>query len=335
MFINDLRQERTLLQLTQEHHLNKLYAADNPSGILLCQKHHKGIRWQRRDLQNGQLITVNLSKKENKLAEKLAVNLYRLICIQNLQSQIAIIDNLIRNYSSGTQLKKTNAETEKEEIAQNSFLTGLPIDRLFYRVRNRPHEPADFFDVQSPYRPFIVAHLQSEYADIIEWYLGEFVQYNEHPERRQFPVKLGYNVRSKSEVMAADRLFEEGILFHYEERLLMQFGDPAWPDFLIPITLFEKYAWEHYGAMDEEKYYNRTRGKILNYLDNRCLPGINMITTYETRKNPLTEEQVDQKIRWIKYRYRLAFADLPPDESFNLYDLAAHVKQYRNGRGQV
>ena len=50
-----------------------------------------------------------------------------------------------------------------------------------------------------------------------------------------------------------------------------------------------------------------------------------MITTYETKQNPLTEEQVDQQIRWLKNRYRLAFSDLPPDESFNMYDLAAQV----------
>jgi hypothetical protein len=39
---------------------------------------------------------------------------------------------------------------------------------------------------------------------------------------------------------------------------------------------------------------------------------------------------VDQKIRWVKNRYRLTFTDLPPDESFNMYDLAAHVKLQRS-----
>ena len=144
-----------------------------------------------------------------------------------------------------------------------------------------------------------------------------------------FPVKLGFKVRSKSEVLEANRLYEEGILFHYEELVLLS-GEESYPDFCIPITIIEKYIWEHYGAMDKEGYFHRTRGRILKNLDNQWFPGINMITTYETRQHPLTEEQVDLRICWLKSRYRLAFPDLPPDESFNLYDLAAIVKYRRS-----
>ena len=57
-----------------------------------------------------------------------------------------------------------------------------------------------------------------------------------------------------------------------------------------------------------------------------------MITTYETRKNPLSGEQVENQVRWLKNRYRLAFSDLPPDESFNMYDLAAYAKYSKIGQ---
>ena len=67
----------------------------------------------------------------------------------------------------------------------------------------------------SPYNPFLISHLEKEYAEIINWYLGEYKRNEEHPEHLQFPVKLGFKVRSKSEVMEADKLFEAGILFHY------------------------------------------------------------------------------------------------------------------------
>ena len=165
----------------------------------------------------------------------------------------------------------------------------------------------------SPYRPSILSHLQKEYSDIIEWYLGDYKHNSDHAEHLLFPVKLGFKVRSKSEVTIADRLYERGILFHYEERILLS-EQENYPDFYIPITFWEKYAWEHFGAMDNDYYLGRSRGKILTYLDNDWFPGINMIATYETRQNPLTIEQVDQEIRWLENRYRLAFPDLPPDE---------------------
>ena len=65
-------------------------------------------------------------------------------------------------------------------------------------------------------------------------------------------------------------------------------------------------------------------------MDHKWFPGINMITTYETKQHPLTAEQVEQQIYFLKCRYRLAFPDLPSDESFKLYDLAAHVKLSRS-----
>ena len=70
----------------------------------------------------------------------------------------------------------------------------------------------------------------------------------------------------------------------------------------------------------------------MDYLDHQWLPGINMLTTYETKQNPLTEEQVDHVISWIESRYRLAFPDIPPDKSFNMYDLAAYVKSQRGSQ---
>ena len=71
-------------------------------------------------------------------------------------------------------------------------------------------------------------------------------------------------------MIAANRLHEEGILFHYEEILVA--GDDEFPDFFMMITVAEKYAWEHFGAMDNEKYHSRQRVKIMDYLDHQWFP---------------------------------------------------------------
>ena len=380
MFIKELQNERTLLENTLNHHLNKLYARDNPKGILLCQKNKKYYRWQHKYFLNGRSVTVDLHKADAPLAEKLAINLYRIVCIQYLQLQIISIDNMLLRRLSDKPLeigRQTNAgkssgagkqtdtskslgagkqtdtsksldagkqmdtskslgagrhmDTGKQmEVAGGGLLAENPLRELLRKVQNCPRVPADFFHIESPYRPFILSHLWREYTTVIDWYLGDFRQYTEHLEYRQFRIKLGYNVRSKSEVIAANRLHEEGILFHYEEILVA--GDDEFPDFFMMITVAEKYAWEHFGAMDNEKYHSRQRVKIMDYLDHQWFPGINMITTYETKQHPLTEEQVDHQIRWLKSRYRIAFPDLPPDESFNMYDLAGYVKRCRAGQ---
>ena len=335
MFIKELLHERNQLQLIQKHHLEKLNDLDNQAGVLLCSKHGNGFRWKRRYLQNGHVVTVDLHKTDKMLAEKLAVNLYRMISIEFLQKQMFSIDCLIRSMQTETKREKqfeTKGEKNFEEetkVVPGNLLAELSLHELLYKVRNYPRVPADFFDSQSPYRALIISHLEKEYAWIIDWYLGDFRQNPDHLEFRVHPVKLGYKVRSKSEVMEADRLLEEGILFHYEE-LIPHADDNSYSDFYIPVTIVEKYVWEHFGAMDKDKYFFRAKGKINEYLDQQWLPGINMITTYETKQYPMTEEKVDQMIRWLKGRYRIAFPDLPPDESFNLYDLAAIVKCRRS-----
>lgn len=324
MFIKELQQERSILVQQKNHHLQKLHASGNPEGILLFHKHHNGYRWQRRSVLEGHPYTEDLRKTDRQTAEKLAVNLYRMICIRYLQQQLDSIDFLLRN-----------AGADRPEGDEDSlYASAFTMQPLFPRVRNIPRVPADFFSSTSPYRMFLVAFLQREYAEILAWYLRKFPHNEEHPEHLLFPVRLGYNVRSKSEVLEADCLFEEGILFHYEEELVLQ-GGVAYPDFYIPITLLEKYAWEHFGGMDSERYFHRTRGKILDYLDSQWFPGINMITTYETRQHPLTEEDVLHKVRWLKNRYRLAFPDLPPDESFNMYDLASTVQEEKGTMSEL
>ena len=319
MLSEELSRTRNQLRHVQLHHLRILNAVDNPSGILLCQRHGNGFRWKRRYMQDGRIVTVDLPKTEKVLAEKLAVNLYRIECIEHLQKQIDSIDQLDRNLNSAA------LGDQKAEMLRGNILTEYSSHEFLYRVRFCPRKPADFFNSQSPYWPFITSHLEKEYAWIISWYLSEFKQSKEHPENLQFMTKLGFKVRSKSEVMEAEKLFDAGILFHYEEQV-PEAGDDCYPDFYIPIKLAERYIWEHLGAMDKENYFYRTRGKIVNYLDRHWLPGINLLMTCETRQYPLTEEQVDHQIEWLKGRYRIAFPDLPPDESFNLYDLAAVVK---------
>lgn len=332
MFINDLKQEHTLLRQIQNHHIQELYALQNQSGILLCQKQAKGYRWIKRDLQNGSPVNERIRKSDTVLMKNLALNLYRFVCIQYIQNQLDSLENVIRNYHSNVTESAGSfplkASTYSEKAGRIYTFADVPVRQLLAGTKNCPRTPAEFFGSQSPYRPFILSYLQNEYDEIIEWYLNDFPHNEEYPENLVFPVKLGFNVRSKSEVLIADRLYEEGILFHYEEQL--SFPDTnAFPDFLTMLSIYEKNIWEHFGAMDKEYYFNRARGKILTYLDNRWFPGVNMIATFETKQSPLTEESVDQKIRWLKNRYRLAFANLPPDESFNMYDLAASLKLQR------
>lgn len=74
-------------------------------------------------------------------------------------------------------------------------------------------------------------------------------------------------VRSKSEVIIANMLFERGLKFRYEVRLSASDGTFYLPDFTIRWN-GEDWYWEHWGRMDEERYRNHREEKVEWYKKN-------------------------------------------------------------------
>ncbi|MDZ4818446.1 MAG: AAA family ATPase [Planctomycetota bacterium] len=74
-------------------------------------------------------------------------------------------------------------------------------------------------------------------------------------------------VRSKSEVIIANMLFERGIKFRYEVRLSAPDGTFYLPDFTVRWN-GEDWYWEHWGRMDEEKYRKHREEKVAWYKKN-------------------------------------------------------------------
>jgi len=74
-------------------------------------------------------------------------------------------------------------------------------------------------------------------------------------------------VRSKSEVIIANMLFERGVRFKYEAKLAASDGTFYLPDFSI-LWNGEHWYWEHWGRMDEERYRNHRDEKVAWYKKN-------------------------------------------------------------------
>ena len=118
-------------------------------------------------------------------------------------------------------------------------------------------------------------------------------------EEHMFLTEKGDYVRSKSEYIIANRLNKKGIPYHYEQKLAFEHGFLRYyPDFTIlkPTTL-ETYYWEHFGMMDDEKYFTSTKKKLDIYAEYDIFPGTNLILTFETAQSPLTVEHIDRQIK--------------------------------------
>lgn len=106
----------------------------------------------------------------------------------------------------------------------------------------------------------------------------------------------GCKVRSKSEVIIADALWQHGIPFKYEAPVIINEGI-YYPDFTTrhPMTGEIKY-WEHFGMMDDHKYVSKNMSKVELFSENGIIPSFNLILTFETENKPLDVNIVERII---------------------------------------
>ena len=140
----------------------------------------------------------------------------------------------------------------------------------------------------------------------------------------KYKTLRGEYVGSKSEVIIADRLFVQGIPYHYEiaftpeaiidksrpvidetGRLLgyeaIGFGpdspDTLHPDFYVLNKRTRKaYFWEHLGKMDDPEYCRKNFNRFMRILDAGYVIGEDLLVTHEDSKNPLMTESIDRII---------------------------------------
>ena len=104
-------------------------------------------------------------------------------------------------------------------------------------------------------------------------------------------TERGDLVRSKSELVIADKLHARGIDYAYEQPLMLPNGRTRYPDFTITdhargVTFY----WEHLGMLDDQGYRARWEGKRAEYLESGIGPhedgGGPEGTLIETRDEP-------------------------------------------------
>lgn len=114
-----------------------------------------------------------------------------------------------------------------------------------------------------------------------------------HEDTPELYTAKGERVRSKSELIIADMLNQQGIPYKYEYPLYLRGIGKVYPDFtVLNISKRKEIFWEHFGMMDDPVYTEAAVKKIATYEQNGVFPGENLILTYETRKQPINQKLV-------------------------------------------
>lgn len=204
-----------------------------------------------------------------------------------------------------TYIPKSN-RTFAEQLAKKKYLM-LKMEDLkkekkalaYYLKRQPMMQKADaFLEESSEYLKLLEPVFQPRSKELAEWMAEEYDKNENHPENLIHKGVSNNYLRSKSEVMIDMMLCKYQIPFRYECGLSLG-GMLFYPDFTIrhPRT-GEYYYWEHFGMMDCSSYIANATAKINLYATNGITPGIRLITTYETKTEPLSMDMIESYIRY-------------------------------------
>ena len=156
-----------------------------------------------------------------------------------------------------------------------------------YIKRRKCTDYASLIEENSPYRSLILGD---------GWGDEAYERSGSHPENLIVKAPKGQYVRSKSEALIANELFEQGISYRYECLLDID-GIAFYPDFTIRNDVTGGIIiWEHFGLVDDAAYFDNMMRKISLYMKNGYIPGVNLIMTFETKRHPLTIDDVRKAI---------------------------------------
>jgi ATP-dependent DNA helicase RecQ len=126
---------------------------------------------------------------------------------------------------------------------------------------------------------YLVFQLDNNYSSIqLHQEIGRYLGVDKDTLNKIYSTSKGDKVRSKSEVIIANLLFQHGIKYEYELPLEFGNGETIKPDFTIFLSDTKKIYWEHLGMLGTETYDETWLYKMKIYADH--FPG-QLVKTYE------------------------------------------------------
>ncbi|MBO4887878.1 MAG: hypothetical protein J5589_06165 [Firmicutes bacterium] len=111
----------------------------------------------------------------------------------------------------------------------------------------------------------------------------------------EFLSDRGERVRSKSELILANKLNSYGIPYQYEYPLVLKGYGTIHPDFRILLVRSRRIVYlEHNGMMSDPSYLDNFMNRQAAYIRNGLIPGRDVIFTFESADHPLDSRTVNR-----------------------------------------
>jgi hypothetical protein len=175
--------------------------------------------------------------------------------------------------TQGEYIKKDNmslisALAQKDYNRQFQKTVRYELARTERIIRRLNDHNADsvYNDLSDIRKTFVTPYILTDELYAKEWQEKSFKPNPYMPEKKIYDTRKGEKVRSKSEAILADILYELGIPYHYEKPMHLSAGKVRYPDFtLLKVRSREEIFLEHFGLLDDEEYRNGSLQKLEEY----------------------------------------------------------------------
>ncbi len=247
------------LEAAKKKTKNVIKSSNFPDGTLELARNGKSFKWFLLTRQNGNRKRKYIPKSDEELARKLALKKY-------YDRELSAINNELK--------------------AIKSYIKYYP-----------KQLPGDLFVPSSEYTKLLSNDIPFLQSELSEWEMHDYPRNPKYQEKLLIKTLRGELVRSKSEAFIADALFRNQIPYRYECELTFSTGECFYPDFTVKHPRTGKtYIWEHFGMMDVPEYIQVFSDKMKIYVTNGFIPNNNLIMTFESGKNPISNVDINETI---------------------------------------
>lgn len=201
---------------------------------------------------------------------------------------------------SGTYIKKRNIDVAKA-LAQKDY--DIAVLKEIHKEKKMIEKflldfdetkVGNLFSKENAPRKQLITPIAMNDADFeCLWKRKEYEKKPVYEDSEEYITENGEHVRSKSEILIANALKQNGIPYRYEYPVSLFDGRVRHPDFcVLNVRERKNYYWEHCGKVGEEEYGDYISRKMNDYAKSGLVPGKDIIITLESKNVPLNMNTV-------------------------------------------
>lgn len=191
-----------------------------------------------------------------------------------------------KNYYSQV-LKTADKEIRSLEKALKQLIQDNDTDSVYLKLKTEQ-------------KTLIAPYVEGLNKKDLEKWQNDFMTHRNIADKSCLITKGGTRVRSKSELIIAERFETYGLPYKYECAIFVGDKDVWFPDFtVLNKRTGKQFIWEHFGMMDNPDYCASAQYKIEKYAKEGFIQGKNLIITTESSLHSLNTKYVDAIIEKI------------------------------------